>query len=229
MKKEAMDDYLDLEREIEIKKKSVVMGEKEHETLRLNGKFLELVQREKRKSFQDLVKQSKYGDKVKCQNGKLRIKTSVVLHFFENTVNQILNHVEEIFKDSSLRDCRYILMVGGFSESKVLQEAVKTKFNHDYMKIIIPEEASVCVMKGAVVFGHQPKSVTTRVSKYTYGVAATHTYNKNKCVHGGDGPEEDDNGDLRCYDIFKKLLCAGQLVSYGEELKECSFSPITNR
>jgi activator of 2-hydroxyglutaryl-CoA dehydratase len=50
-------------------------------------------------------------------------------------------------------------MVGGFSECELVQDAIRDKIGTS-IKLIIPVEAGLAVLKGAVLFGHQPKSVS---------------------------------------------------------------------
>jgi hypothetical protein len=33
-----------------------------------------------------------------------------------------------------------------------------------------PDDCSLAVLKGAVLFGHDPKAITSRISKFTYGI-----------------------------------------------------------
>ena len=39
------------------------------------------------------------------------------------------------------------------------------------MRVIIPLEAAWSVLRGAVIFGHDPSLIRERRSKYTYGLA----------------------------------------------------------
>jgi hypothetical protein len=54
-------------------------------------------------------------------------------------------------------------MVGGFSECSLIQEAVQEAFPDK--RIIIPEDAGMSVLKGAVLFGHRPDFIRSRVMK----------------------------------------------------------------
>jgi hypothetical protein len=56
-------------------------------------------------------------------------------------------------------------MVGGFSESPMLRNAVETAFPN--RTLIIPEEAGLAVLKGAVLFGFEPRIISTRICKAT--------------------------------------------------------------
>ena len=62
-------------------------------------------------------------------------------------------------------------MVGGFSESEVVQDAVRSAFRD--CRIVIPQEAGLAVLKGAVQFGHDPSIIAARVAKFTYGIGST--------------------------------------------------------
>jgi molecular chaperone DnaK (HSP70) len=53
-------------------------------------------------------------------------------------------------------------MVGGFSESPIMQSAIKEAFSTK--KVIIPDEAGLAVLKGAVMYGHKPQTISVRVS-----------------------------------------------------------------
>jgi hypothetical protein len=50
-------------------------------------------------------------------------------------------------------------MVGDYSDSVLLQDAVQGKLSSKHKMMAVP--------KGAVIFGHCPESITQRVSKYT--------------------------------------------------------------
>jgi len=66
-----------------------------------------------------------------------------------------------------MQNVNTILLVGGFAECKLVQEAVKKA--PESRTVIIPEDAGLAVLKGAVRLGHQPRLVSSRCVKYTYG------------------------------------------------------------
>ncbi|KAH3788771.1 hypothetical protein DPMN_166919 [Dreissena polymorpha] len=69
-------------------------------------------------------------------------------------------------------------MVGGYSESPLLAETMREKFPR--LTIIVPTDAGLAVLKGAIIFGHLPTSISERVSKYTYGVSSCVPFDKDK-------------------------------------------------
>ena len=77
-------------------------------------------------------------------------------------------------------------MVGGFSESPILQARIKQEFRD--CKIVIPNEPRLAVLKGAVNFVHNPSVISERIAQYWYGIASLqkfnpklHSYEKKNC------------------------------------------------
>jgi len=77
----------------------------------------------------------------------------------EGKIEGILEKVPEI---------DYIILVGGFSESRLISESLAKEFK-DY-NVICPSAPSVAVVKGAVVFGMRPQIIYSRKSRFTLGV-----------------------------------------------------------
>uniref|UniRef100_A0AAU0MTL2 Heat shock protein family A member 12 variant X11 n=1 Tax=Urechis unicinctus TaxID=6432 RepID=A0AAU0MTL2_UREUN len=65
---------------------------------------------------------------VKVSNGLIKIPPAVLETIFTPVVNDILSHVDCLFKKDELRGIKIILMVGGFSNCAFLQQAIKKKF-----------------------------------------------------------------------------------------------------
>lgn len=71
----------------------------------------------------------------------------------------------------------------------------------------------MAVLKGAVLYGHEPKTISVRVCKYTYGVKASVIFDS--AIH----PESKkfvENGVERCDHIFDIHVRVGQTVKVGE-------------
>jgi molecular chaperone DnaK (HSP70) len=66
-------------------------------------------------------------------------------------------------------------MVGGFSESPILQKYIRNHFGKN--KVVVPRDAGLAVLRGAVLFGQNPRAVVARVTKYSYGVASFEKFN----------------------------------------------------
>ena len=156
---------------------------------------------------------------------KMKIDSDLIESFFDKPVENTVQHIKSLIREPTLEGCKAIVMVGGFSESAVLQNAIRNEIPS--MKIVIPPEAGLAVLKGATIFGFDPTAITERVCTYTYGTAATHKYSAETCHHRYDKREKDKNGEMRCYNIFYIHARAGQVVKLGEELSPLPYTPIT--
>ncbi|CAG2202057.1 unnamed protein product [Mytilus edulis] len=58
-------------------------------------------------------------------------------------------------KHSEVSDIQQIIMVGGFAECELVQKAMEDRFPN--IEIFLPEKAGLAVLKGAVMYGHQPQ------------------------------------------------------------------------
>ncbi|XP_022290110.2 heat shock 70 kDa protein 12A-like [Crassostrea virginica] len=152
------------------------------------------------------------GQQVKWFRDKMIFEEKLIKCLFDDSCKKIIDHMHQLFELSSLRDVSSILLVGGFAESPVLQEAIIGAFQHK--KVIIPEDAGLAVLKGAVLYGHKPNTITERVSRHTYGVSTNRPFDRTihpqskKVVYNGIEKCKD------CFDIHVRMdasLKIGQL------------------
>jgi hypothetical protein len=68
-------------------------------------------------------------------------------------------------------------------------------------------------LKGAVIFGHRPVAITSRKSKYTYGINISPPFDPDR--HPESRRVAVGNTD-RCRDVFKKYIQEGDTVMVGE-------------
>lgn len=108
---------------------------------------------------------SEFAKYLVCKGEKLEFDGSLIQKWYSKVCNNIEEHVKKLLEEHEIDN---ILMVGGFSESQFLQETMTKAFPNKY--IVVPNEASLAVLKGAVLFGHKPSSIISRVAKFTYGV-----------------------------------------------------------
>jgi hypothetical protein len=88
---------------------------------------------------------------------------------------------------------------------------MKKAFPH--RKFIIPMEAGLAVCKGAVLFGHDPDVILSRICRYTYGQDICKPFDE--AIHPVSKFTIIEN-NLLCKDIFLKFFTVGQEVSLGE-------------
>lgn len=84
---------------------------------------------------------------------KIRLNRDIVKGFFSNAINHIVQHIEQILLCRGVSNTGHILMVGGFSESPMLQNAVKNAFHTK--KVVVPDNAALAVLIGALIIGHE--------------------------------------------------------------------------
>lgn len=99
---------------------------------------------------------SQFQNFVEYKDNKLHLSVKLVENLFQDVCSPIVEHIKEIFKTTKKFETKMetIIMVGGFSESPYLQETMMSAFP-DY-EIMIPHEARLSVLKGAVLYGHYP-------------------------------------------------------------------------
>ncbi|KAH3788757.1 hypothetical protein DPMN_166905 [Dreissena polymorpha] len=97
-----------------------------------------------------IVQSSQDADKVTLVGEEFRLDFSIFRSFFKESVNAIVNHLQSLLKEGKPSKAEAILMVGGYSDSPLLAETVREKFPR--LKIIVPTDAGLAVLKGAVIF-----------------------------------------------------------------------------
>jgi molecular chaperone DnaK (HSP70) len=93
-------------------------------------------------------------DKITLYSDKLRFNADLLIKLFTPTIDSIITLMKNTLSNRSTNGLSTILMVGGFSECPLIQDAVQVAFPGK--RIIIPEDAGMSVLKGAVLFGHRP-------------------------------------------------------------------------
>lgn len=146
---------------------------------------------------------------------KLRMASKDAEDFFAESINKITGHLKELFLQENGRDISTIILVGGFAESSMLIEGIKTTFPN--MRTIIPQEAAWSVLRGAVIFGHDPSLIRQRISRYTYGI---HVRRKFDPSEHDEKYKYEEKGEFYCEKLFSKLLEIDEIVTVGEYQKE---------
>lgn len=201
---------LDTNREFEVRKRSIKEKDtRKHITIQLSD-LLNLYNDVKGADINQEIKEHPQGNKVQFIASRIRVDLSLFKHFFSPCIEQIVKHIKELMKKSSIRDNKVFLLVGGFSQSDVVYTAVKDALPGS--TVINPPESGLAVLKGAVIFGHSPVAVSSRIAKYSYGV------NISPIFEDGVHPQNRKVtiGEIaRCKDVFKKYIEKGTRLTYG--------------
>lgn len=149
---------------------------------------------------------------VSMDNDNLRLDDKVTREMFKYSVEGICKAIESILQD--VNDLSTILVVGGFSESEIVHEAIESSFKDRGIVIIFPPEPDLVVMKGAVLYGHSSGIIESRKARFTYGLKTT--------VPFDDKIHDLKHQYIKTKKMNEKLLCTNQfqvLITKGEDVK----------
>ncbi|XP_062616101.1 heat shock 70 kDa protein 12A-like [Saccostrea cucullata] len=210
LKQESMEDYIDFFRQFEIKKRNEATT-KVRVTIPLS--LDRIVKKKTKGGISKLLESMSIKTDVSYDSSskKLILSPEFFNNLFKDTTEGILQHIDTIFKSKNLDDVNTIIMVGGFSECKIIQKALQSKYKNT-KRLIIPDEAGLAVVKGAVYFGHIPDVISRRVSRYTYGIQSWPEF----CP--GKDPEEKKikvNNSFRCKDVMFPVIRRGEQIKVG--------------
>ncbi|KAL5012748.1 hypothetical protein ScPMuIL_011299 [Solemya velum] len=217
---EYMEDYLELLREFELKKRTIQPNSSGKITFRAPMSLREMFETETGETIQDAIANMPIKNGVSWVKDKVRIDAALMKRFFEQPIKEIIEHIKTLLQQK-FRSVSTILMVGGFSESGMLQNAVRRQFPE--MQVIIPPDAGSAVLKGAVIYGHNPLTILERKCKYTYGVAI---FSETSNVHHEHKHKKIVEGIEYCSNIFSKHVEIGETVRAGESQQEQPYTSI---
>lgn len=211
-KEKYMYDFLDIHRQFEVTKRSITPEKTGNVSIRIPLSFVQFCKNNRKvKNCQAAIEVSPYKGVVQYEAGKLKWTVDYFKQiFFKETIDSIVGHIEKLLKDAKISDTKAILMVGGFSECKLVQQAIIEKCTGK--KVIIPIDAGLAVVKGAVYFGHDPKAISRRVAMYTYGIQ---TWPEFKPTLHPLSKKYEIDGKSRCKDVFFPIVRKGEKIPVG--------------
>ncbi|CAI2180748.1 11014_t:CDS:2, partial [Funneliformis geosporum] len=119
---------------------------------------------------------------MKERDWEIEIDFIAIKSMFDPIVNRIIDLIGTQLKNSSGK-CSAIFLVGGFSQSKYLQKAIKNKFSQEVGIISVPTHPIAAVVHGAALYGKSLKDeenledlssskriIMTRKLTHTFGV-----------------------------------------------------------
>lgn len=205
----SMEDHLTMLREFEIKKRE---DPKSKVHIKIPLKLDSFISKKKPGGISKALKNTIYKDIVTYKQYKICLPFSEYETFFRTAVDGVLKHIDAILSKKEFNDVKNIIMVGGFSECKLIQRAVREKFKS--CRFIIPDAAGLAVLRGAVYFGHLPNAISRRVARYTYGIKICPPFKS------GEHPEDKKitvDRSERCKNVFFPLVRRGDQIKPGRE------------
>ena len=145
---------------------------------------------------------------VSFNNGYLIVEHKAAYPIFFGAITRIVEHMKEILNKTT--GVKYVLLVGGFGESDVLKKACESGFG-DKVHILTPLEAQTAVVKGAVLFGLNPRQISIRIARYTYGINCRMPFKDG--VHDLKRKVKDEEGKERCEGCFSVFITKDEKVT----------------
>ncbi|XP_076111534.1 heat shock 70 kDa protein 12A-like [Mytilus galloprovincialis] len=153
------------------------------------------------KDIESVLSASKYGKEIYLKGAKMRINPKIIKDIFNPTIQSIVTLMKEICDREQSFEVSQILLVGGFSECSLVQDAIKRAFPDK--RIINPDEAGLAVLKGACLFGHKPDYIISRVMQYTYGTGISLPFDAN--IHDKEHIVKEEDGEF-CDGLFEVIV-----------------------
>lgn len=155
-------DYIDLLRQFEMKKyaksdENIKTGEV---NLSVSPTFVIKYKEKTGKDISERVKETRYAKSLKWARDKMRIDKDLFQSFFNASCEKIVYNVRQILSKPEVKGSKILLMVGCFSELTMLQVTIKNAFPE--CLVVVPHQARLAVLKGAVLFGHNSISDNDR-------------------------------------------------------------------
>ncbi|XP_068713523.1 heat shock 70 kDa protein 12A-like [Montipora foliosa] len=215
-------DWLDVINDFEVKKRSDRVIKGEVTRIRLPANFIFLLRQKNGKDDNRIIRRHYKENEIKISKEYLCLGSEIVETLFEPAITSITDHLKSLLKKKVLKGVRILFLVGGFSESPLLQARIKGEFKDEY-NILIPNDAQTAVVKGAVMFGKRPSVVVERCLSDTYGTDCYRDFNVG--VHKLEKLEYID-GKPKCKDIFAVLARENEVVRVGQCKTVSTFHPM---
>ena len=212
--------WVDLIIAFESKKRTARPGSQTALNISLPYSFIDYYKKKKRSTVESAIKKLKNPDVKWSSQGMLRIAPAVMEELFKPVLQQILDHVCSILQIPDLANIEHLFLVGGFAESPLLQRAIRDEFK-DRVRVVIPHDVGLTILKGAVLFGLDPTVVRVRRSALTYGVGVLNKFNREKHE---DSKKVVKDGITWCKDILDRFVCIDDSVGLGDAVTR-SYAP----
>jgi hypothetical protein len=199
-------------RSFEEKKKRFKPGVDQLVSTRIPATLIEISNEHSGCTIQEMIADSTYAGKLRLKRDRLLIDAEIFVDFFKDSLNKLLTDIHEVLRHERCLGVTAIMLVGGFAECQLLRDAIKQNFQK--MNVFVPIEGGLSVLKGAVIYGHNPQMVSSRICNYTYGISVSKPFLPQSM------PLEKSykyDGELWCRDIFEVSFPIDTVVNVGDK------------
>ncbi|GAA5805692.1 hypothetical protein EDC94DRAFT_625764 [Helicostylum pulchrum] len=140
---------------------------------------------------------------------------------FEPVIERVIALMEKQYNHVLDGKVSCIFLVGGFGSSNYLFQRVQEVFGTRVKQILCPPRAPMAVVRGAVYFGLNPRVITSRVSRRTYGINAGLPFDEKLDPTSSRVIRPD--GSIRCTSRFLVFVQKGDVLPVDHCIRERMF------
>ena len=179
-----------------------------------------------RKKVVDILKgRTDLKEKVSFKGGRLSFTAETIRELFNEAIEEIIGYVEWAFKEDQNKGVpiNCMLLVGGFAESNLVVKSIREGLRERGIPVVRPLSTELAVLNGAVLFGQNEDIITSRIMRFTYGVAMVMEFNPK--MHKKQHRFQMDGNDL-ANSVFRRHVTKGQSVKLGEWVSVKEYWPL---
>lgn len=121
------------------------------------------------KNYPSIIEEARKQGFLK-ESDSIWVEFSDVRGMFDPLINKIIDLIKGQLAQQPNKESSAIMLVGGFSESKYLQDRIIKEFNKTVSNISVPSQPMIAVVNGGVQFGLRTETTVHRVLRRTYGI-----------------------------------------------------------
>ena len=144
----------------------------------------------------------------------LSLTSTAMRKLFDEPLKKIVGCLNKLLKTPELKGAKYMFMVGGFSQSTILQSEMRSRFGH-LLKVLVPDDPALAIMKGSILYGLNPRRIHSRIARKTYGLETMTDFDPR--IHKTT-KRINANGVTKCKDIFQIFIKKGEEIETGKEV-----------
>ena len=201
------EEYNNFMQEFQNKKRTTNTTKQTWVKMKMPKSLTSVFEKLKNKSFKEELTDSKYCKSIQWDGDYLCISPALFEHFFVSARTSISDYVCDMLENSHIKGTDTIIMIGGLSESPILQTYMKNRFSD--CRIVIPNDPNLAVLKGGVLFGYNSYLMSDQKAKHWYGIASFTKFNPK--FHKNEKKYKD-----LCCDIFDICVQRGSILNVYE-------------
>ena len=177
------------------------------------------------KKITDILKRTDLVDKVEFKGGRLSFSAETIRTLFNEAVDEIMGYVEWALREDQNKGVpiNCMLLVGGFADSNLVVKSIRDGLKEKGIPVVRPLDTELAVLNGAVLFGQNEEIITSRIMRFTYGIAMVMEFNPK--MHKEEHKFQMNGKDLS-NNVFRKHVTKGQSVKLGEWVSVKEYWPL---